>query len=673
MSNNIYAVLVGIDNYAAPVTPLKGCINDVMAVKEYLQMRVKAEGWNLHLKILKDESATRQGIINAFREHLCQANSNDVALFYYSGHGSQEPAPPEFWEFQPDKLNETLVCYDSRNEDSRDLADKELAKLIAEVAQKKPHITIILDCCHSGSGTKDPLQETAVRQYTADERSRDVNSFIVSLDEIQNLRSLEPQLNNQFSGWNLPRGKHILLAACLNSETAKEYKVDGQHRGAFCYFLTETLKHAPGNLTYRDLFQRTNALVRSKFKSQSPQLEATDSQQLNQLFLGGAVLASHPYYTVFYDKQYGWVIDGGAVHGVPRPQGGETMELALFPIATQAENLRQLSHKVGSAQVNEVLPQLSQIRISKITDLDPGKTFKAVITSLPLPPKGVLFVGDAEGVELLKQVIQYVDDSLPSLYVREVSDNETAEFKVVAENGEYIITRPADGIPLVKQISGYSQDSAIKVIQRLEHITRWTNLSELSSPANSRIGADAIQMEISQNNQVIEDGEIRLHYYQDDSGKWNRPTFRIKLKNTSSETLYCALIDLTEQFSINAGFFDAGYVKLEPNQQAWGLGGRAIPAEVPDDLWEEGVTEYQDILKLIVCTNEFDARLLEQDKLDSPRKKYIQRNFRTSSLNRLMSRWQPRDLILDEPAVEYDDWVASQVVIKTIRPLETDA
>lgn len=670
MVNNIYVLLVGIDNYPAPVSPLRGCINDVIAIKKYLLERVQTEGWNLHLKILKDEEATREAIIDNFRQHLCQADSNDVALFYYSGHGSQEPAPPEFWDFQPERLNETLVCYNSRLEEGCDLADKELAKLISEVAQKNPHITLILDCCHSGSGTRDPLSETAVRQYTADMRQRPLDRFLISPQDIQNFRPSENfrSLDRQASGWNLPGGKYILFASCQNSETAKEYQVDGEHRGAFCYFLTQTLQQTQGNLTYQDLFKRTNALVRSKIKQQSPQLEATDTKDLNQLFLGGAISLRHPYYTVSHDKQYGWVIDGGAVHGVPRRDGDETMHLALFPIQTQGEDLRKLSNKLAQAQVTEVLPQLSQVAISGVANLDREETFKAVITSLPLPPKAVRFAGDAEGVQLLQQALQTIDITQASLYVREVSNSETAEFKVLARNGEYIITRPADGVPIVNQIPGYTQDSAIKVIQRLEHITRWTNLSELSSTANSRIRSNAIEMEIYQGDKILSDGEIHLSYYQNDRGKWNRPTFKIKLKNTSNETLYCVLLDLTQQFAINAGFFEAGYVKLEPSQAAWALGGKPIPATVPQELWEQGITECQDILKLMVCTNEFDARLLEQDKLDLPRPKYTQRSLRAGTLNRLMNRWQPRDFILNE-AEEYDDWVTSQIVIKTIRPL----
>lgn len=669
MTSNIYALLVGIDNYAAPVNPLQGCVNDVKAVEEYLQTRVKTEGWNLHLKTLKDEQATRQEIIDGFRKHLCQADSNDVALFYYSGHGSQELAPREFWHLEPDKLDETLVCYDSRSEGGWDLADKELAKLIAEVADKNPHITLILDCCHSGSGSRDPYQETAVRQYSTDERVRPLDSFIFSPEEIQDLIAS----NRQASGLNLPRGKHILFASCQDSETAKEYNADGEHRGAFCYFLTQTLKQTPGNLTYRDLFKRTNALVRSKIKQQSPQLEAVDTRDLDQLFLGGAIGDRHPYYTVSYHKKYGWIIDGGSLHGVPRRDGEETMHLALFPIETQGQDLRALSNKLASAKVTEVLPQLSKVEITP-NDNNKEQTFKAVITSLPLPPKTVRFEANTEAVQLLQQAIQTIEENnQPSLYVREVSTSD-AEFKVLALRNEYIITRPADGVPIVASIQDYTKDNAIKIIQRLEHITRWTNLSELSSTANSRIRADAVKMEIHQGDEILSDGEIHLNYDRDDSSKWNEPAFTVKLKNTSNETLYCALLDLTEQFAISAGFFETGCVKLEPNQETWALGKKSIRAIVPQELWEQGITEYQDIFKLIVCTSEFDATLLEQDKLDLPRQKDTPSNrgdIRAGTLNRLMNRLQSRDLTADDDVEEYDDWVTSQVVIKTHRPLET--
>ena len=67
------------------------------------------------------------------------------------------------------------------------------------------------------------------------------------------------------------------------------------------------------------------------------------------------------------------------------------------------------------------------------------------------------------------------------------------------------------------------------------------------------------------------------------------------------------------------GCQDGGSIRLEPGETAWAYRGKPIPATVPDEFWKQGVVEYKDILKLIVCTDEFDARLMEQPALDLPR------------------------------------------------------
>ncbi|MFB2770832.1 caspase domain-containing protein [Pelatocladus sp. BLCC-F211] len=669
MTRNIYALLVGIDEYISPVPPLKGCVNDIMAVKEYLEKRVSEDGYQLYLRTVLNQNATRQAIIDGFRQHLCQANTEDVAFFYFAGHGSQEEAPQEFWSLEPDRLNETLVCYDSRSPGGWDLADKELAKLIAEVAANNPHIAMIMDCCHSGSGTRGDLEaETAVRQAPIDRRKRPLNSFIFSLAEASQL-SASRSLEANPTGWNFPRGKHIFLAACLDSELAKEYNGDGQSRGVFSYFLLDTLKKANGNLTYRDLFKRTHALVRSKVTDQSPQIEATILSELDQPFLGGAIARHNPYFTVYYHPQYDWVIDGGAVHGLPQPAGNETTLLALFPFDIPNEQLQQLSAAIGEAQVLEIMPQLSKLQISGIDNLAPEMTFKAVVTSLPLPPKGVLMSGEAPGLELVRsKLLSASSGNQPSLYIREVATPETAEFKLLARDGKYLITRPADDRPLVASIQGYTNATALQVIQRLEHITRWTNIVELSSPATSRIRPDAVQMLIYQEGQELQDTQIRLEYRQE-NGKSKSPTFKVKLKNTSQEPLYCALLDLTERYAVSAGLFDGGGIWLQPKQEAWALGGREIYATIPEKLWRQGMTQMKDVLKLIVSTAEFDATLLEQEELDLPSRLVKQASRGQGTLNRLMNRVLSRNLVaMPEEEELYDDWIASQIVITTIRP-----
>jgi hypothetical protein len=76
------------------------------------------------------------------------------------------------------------------------------------------------------------------------------------------------------SYYSIPRGRHLVLSACRDYQTAKEYKdSSGNNRGAFSYFSTEALKRSNGNVSYRDLFQEINALIRGNISDQSPQIE----------------------------------------------------------------------------------------------------------------------------------------------------------------------------------------------------------------------------------------------------------------------------------------------------------------------------------------------------------------------------------------------------------------
>jgi hypothetical protein len=457
MTRNLYALLVGINEYPHPISRLSGCVNDINAVEEYLKERVAKDGCQLHIHKLLDQNATRQAIIDGFQQHLCQAGSEDIALFYYSGHGAQAKTPQEFWHLEPDRLEETLVCYDSRAEGNWGLADKELAYLIAKVAAKNPHISIILDCCHSGDGTRNLLQETGVRRFCKDDRERPRDSYIFSPEELETLSDRGSNPEDHLSGWNIPQGRHILLAACQDCETASD-SVKGKQRGAFSYFLMETLRNN-GKLTYRDLFKQANALVRSHVSKQSPQIEVSYSGDENRFFLDGAIAERKPYFTTCYHKDYNWIIDGGAVHGVKGSAKGETTLLALFPI--DCSDLHDPSKSVGEAEVTQVLPSLSKVKISGIENLSKDSTFKAVVTSVPLPPLGVYFEGEETGVKLARQALQSASfGNQPSSYVREEQELTKAEFRLLCSNEQYLIVRPTDDRPL-------EQEGGNKIVQHL--------------------------------------------------------------------------------------------------------------------------------------------------------------------------------------------------------------
>lgn len=671
MKRNLYALLVGIDEYPNPNQRLQGCVNDIKAVKEYLAQWSASDNYQLHIQTLFDQEATREGIIQGFQTHLSQAHSNDIVLFYYSGHGSQENNIPEaFWRFEPDRKNETLYCYDSGLPGKWHLADKELAKLIAEVSLNKPHICVILDCCHSGSGTKDPSLEVVERLTPGDERTRPPESYLFNLEELAQLCS-GSSTKQSTTGWDLPQGQHVLMAACEDRDTAKEVVIDGKKRGIFSYCLLETLKQ-PGKRTYRELWQQTKNRVSLELaklsRTQFPQLEVTPAEQGNLLFLDGAIAERASYFTVRHDKGLDWVIDGGAVHGVQPPAGEETTLLALFQFGCNVRDLQNPDQSIGDAKVTKVLPQLSQLEITRGT-LSTDSVYKAIVISLPLPAYGVYIEGDAKGVALAEQAIQSATmGNHASIYIRPVQACDTAQLWLQCQNQEYRIRLKDDNRSLVAPLQGYTADNAKRAIARLEHIARWLTIRDLSSPPTSRIQPDDIEMEVLfENENSISANEIRRGYQYKD-GKCQPPRCQLKLTNRSQKILYCTVLNLTDRFAVAAPFFEAGYVRLEPGQTAWAKNGKYFRFTIDSELQELGVIETKDVLKLIVNTAEFDARLSTQEELDVPRSS-TKSIFKQSTLNRLMNRAQFRTVRVDEEDA-YDDWYTKQVVITSVLPSE---
>ncbi|MDX5318517.1 MAG: caspase family protein, partial [Actinomycetes bacterium] len=174
----LWALVVGIDSYPAPVRPLHGCVTDAARIAELLRRRAEAAGNRAEVLLLTDAAVTREAVLAGFREHLAGAGPRDAAVFFYAGHGSQERAwLPAHRAVEPDGLNETLVLADSRVPGGHDLADKELAVLVGEVAARAGHVLVVLDCCHSGSGVRAPAGG-AIRHAPADDRPRGAGDYL---------------------------------------------------------------------------------------------------------------------------------------------------------------------------------------------------------------------------------------------------------------------------------------------------------------------------------------------------------------------------------------------------------------------------------------------------------------------------------------------------------------
>lgn len=147
------ALVVGVGKYSDPMTtPLPGATNDARRVYDLL---TRDNGYGFpkeNVCLLLDEDATSERFRSAFARGLVdRARSNDVAVVFFAGHGSQAA---DLNRDEPDEMDETLVLHDSRSDGATDLVDDEFNAMLARLAKQTRNIVVILDSCNSGTATR---------------------------------------------------------------------------------------------------------------------------------------------------------------------------------------------------------------------------------------------------------------------------------------------------------------------------------------------------------------------------------------------------------------------------------------------------------------------------------------------------------------------------------------
>jgi len=237
------ALLVGINQYRDP-DALNGCVTDVALQQQLLMHRFGFKSKDIHTLI--DEKATRKNILGAFEEYLIkQVKPGDVVVFHFSGHGSQIYDPePTFVNAENGNigLNSTLVPVDSnlpagyRNSGGvvEDIMGHTLYLLMSAVQTE--NITVVLDSCFSGGGTRNNFK---VRSRPGGKNIR------VSPDEKSYqkrwLSRLKLSPSEFVEGYRRGVAKGVVLTATDPYQLAADAKLNGFYAGAFTYLLTQHL------------------------------------------------------------------------------------------------------------------------------------------------------------------------------------------------------------------------------------------------------------------------------------------------------------------------------------------------------------------------------------------------------------------------------------------------
>ncbi len=162
------ALLVGCTAYPnLDVQQLEGPANDVMLMRTLLTGRFGFLNDNIvtlseaEAKITGDESRrpTRNSIKAQFERLAKNAAEGQQVVILLSGHGSKIPVlnPNDPNNYEPDGFDELFLCADAAQIDEQTrscpggIVDNDLGAWVQQIADRKAHVWIIVDCCHSGT------------------------------------------------------------------------------------------------------------------------------------------------------------------------------------------------------------------------------------------------------------------------------------------------------------------------------------------------------------------------------------------------------------------------------------------------------------------------------------------------------------------------------------------
>lgn len=348
------ALLIGIDDYQHEhISKLKGCVNDVRLMKTILEETFGFPPENVTK--IENEEATREKLLATLDRFVAETGANDIVVIHYAGHGS---LMTDREGDEPSGYDSTIMPIDSPGwrGDNKDISDDEIHLRLTELAKKTPYTTLIFDCCHSGTITRDDFGEAARFTQPDTRRVNELPESPIPKEQWSGLTESGP------SGWMPLEGKYVLMAGCRDEEVSYEYRPpegDGNVvHGALTYFLTNELRQARSGMTYRDVFERAAARVNANNQKQHPQMEGTADREI----FGVRTLEPMRFFRV--RSREGDTVELGAGAALGMTQGSK------FEIHPQGTKSTDEGNRLGEVEVTEVRATTSDARIIEETTPD---------------------------------------------------------------------------------------------------------------------------------------------------------------------------------------------------------------------------------------------------------------------------------------------------------------
>jgi len=660
MTNNfptLYALLVGINEYAAStVNNLGGCENDITVVEQLLCNKFNVPQDNIHKLI--NTQAKHKAIKTAFNKHLIDqardwAETGKVGtppafLFYYSGHGSRAK---DKTGTKPSGMDETIVPHDSRTQGVYDIKDWELGQLLDELTQYGvDNVTVIMDCCHSGSGTRELFDSlpppSGVRECPPDIRP-------------QPTKNPHPVKVTRGGGSANPwarQEKYVLLAACRNIEKAYEHAFPEGKNGTMTYFLVKELAQSFSGqqpLAYRELYERIHHKVHALYATQTPQCEGDKEREV----FGGLRPVRDIFLTVIDTKNEDIWVNGGMPHGLT-----EGSLLKVYPAETRTQ--AETGTPLAILYVDEVGAVRSRCVVTEGEKNIPlhASVIIQYIHQRRVQRNVLLDIADKDlHTQVTKRLCQ--DDAKP--YINLIEEEKIADFRIRANNNRLEIL---DYASLVAELELTDlQTSLNELTQDLAHLVRFHNALELQNTVKSSELAGRVSLAIKLRH-FDSTGSVAVDIEPDANGKLVVPTGKnivLEITNRHNVPLYFTVLEFSYDWSIFKMYprIAGSHEQLEPGK-TFVVGHQReryafkLPSEVP---------EARQVIKVIATLEETDFELLQQGPLKTPYTQSKKADRDMSALGQLFQQamfgkpYRSALTIEEVEAAAEDKWTTAQL------------
>jgi hypothetical protein len=256
------ALLVGINAY--PGNELRGCVNDVSDVADFLVARCGFRADEIRLVI--DARATTAAIRARLVWLIKGAKAGDRLFFHYSGHGAVFPTRDAAGKVS--RVAECICPVDFDWTEKHVIRDRDFEALFAQIP-KGARLTWISDSCYSGDLARD---------LAPPRRTRRRKLMPMPVDIAWRLRAAKAKGLKQYGFEHVIASlSGILVSGCSAKETSSDAVIDGRPNGALTYYLLKELGRAGGlKQPLEDTLVRTRAALKKNGFSQHPQLEGSE-------------------------------------------------------------------------------------------------------------------------------------------------------------------------------------------------------------------------------------------------------------------------------------------------------------------------------------------------------------------------------------------------------------